>query len=357
VDPDDFTGRQGLRELDRRCRELAASGSIEDLETLRHLLLARADGMNEKIIEVPRIVAAAFISRGPAGVEELRRLIVDAPGIIYSAAIIETLWSASEGDLRPRSFFEIRYEPYDTPSDETRLAARSAFDDLVAQSQDDANLFHAVLDAAESAEIFSRSFPSADDNKAPLSSLSRGMMRAIRDSSILLTQNLIDEYVDLIRTSRPEAEYQRFLEEHPVFLDPLAAEMLPRARLGVELVTDFVLRRHDYRYLAVEIEKPQDPIFTQKNDFTREFSHAIGQVIDFQGWVADNVAYAQRHFPLIENPAGLLVIGCRSNLDDKQRAKLRRWCANSRTIEVLTFDDLAVRADALHRSIRRLPAQ
>lgn len=356
MDPDDLVDREGLQEIDRRCREFAASGSPEDLETLRRLLLAGANGTNEKI-EVPRIVSAAFISRGPAGVEELRRLVADAPGRIYPAAIIEALWWASEGNSRPRSFFGITYKPYDTPSDETRLAARSAFDDLVAQSQDDANLFLAVLDAAESAEIFSRSFPPADDSKTPLSSLSRGMMRAFRDSSILLTQDLIDEYVDLIKTSRPEAEYQQFLEKHPVFLDPLAAEILPRARLGVELVTDFLLRRHDYRYLAVEIEKPQDPIFTKKNDFTSEFSHAIGQVIDFQGWVADNVAYAQRHFPLIENPAGLLVIGCRNNLDDKQRAKLRRWCANSRTIEVLTFDDLAVRADALHRSIRRLPVQ
>jgi hypothetical protein len=356
MDPDDFSGREGMRELDRRCRELAASGSAEDLEALRHLLRTRANGTNEKH-EVPRIVAAAFISRGPAGVEELRRLIADAPGSIYRAAIIETLWSASEGNLRPKSFHGVRYEPYDRPSDDTRLAARSAFDDLVAQSQEDANLFQAVLDAAETAEILSHVSPPADDSRRPLSSLSRGMMRAIRDSSILLTQDLIDEFTDLIKASRPEAEYQRFLEEHPVFLDPLAAEILPRARLGVELVTDFVLRRHDYRYLAVEIEKPQDPIFTQRNDFTKEFSHAIGQVIDFQGWVADNVAYAQRHFPLIENPGGLLVIGCRSNLDDKQRAKLRRWCANSRTIEVLTFDDLAVRADALHRSIRRLPVQ
>jgi len=354
MDPNYFSGHDGMRELDRRCREIAKAGSPIDLENLRQLLRTRADGSYEKH-EVPRIVAAAFISRGPAGVEELRQLIHEAPGHIYPLAILETLWSASEGEILPTSLLKLGYPHYDVPSDETRLAARSAFDDLIIEAQDDADLFDAVMGATRNAELTSRIAQRDESGKVPLSPLSRGVMRAVRDSSILLTQDLIDEFRTLIDTPRPEAEYQRFLEKHPVFLDPLAAEILPRARLGVELVTDFVLRRHDYRYLAVEIEKPQDPIFTKKDDFTKEFTHAMGQVIDFQGWVASNIAYAQKHFPLIENPAGLLIIGCRGSLDDKQRAKLRRWSANSRTIEVLTFDDLAERADALHRSIRRLP--
>ena len=356
MDPDYFSGADGMRELDHRCRELADSGSPEDLETLRSLLRQRANRTYEKH-EVPRIVAAAFISRGPTGVEELRQLIHEAPGHIYPLIIIETLWLASEGKALPKSTAGVSYPPYDTPSDETRLAARLAFDDLIIESQNDANLFSVVLGAVLGVRDDVTSSPDSGSSKIPLSPLTSGMMRAIRDSSILLTQDLIDQYNALVDTFQPEAEYQRFIEEHPVFLDPLAAEIIPRARLGVEFVTDFVVRRHDYRYLAVEIEKPQDPIFTRKNDFTKEFSHAIGQVIDFQGWVADNIAYAQKHFPLIENPAGLLVIGRRSSLDDKQCAKLRRWCANSRTIEVLTFDDLAVRANALHRSMRRLPVQ
>jgi hypothetical protein len=63
VDPDDFDGADGLRELNLRCRELAAAGSPEDLETLRNLLRKRANRTFERH-DVPRIVAAAFISRG-----------------------------------------------------------------------------------------------------------------------------------------------------------------------------------------------------------------------------------------------------------------------------------------------------
>jgi hypothetical protein len=232
-----------------------------------------------------------------------------------------------------------------------------AFDDYVIESENNADLFNVVIGAMEGAELSAHAAPLPASDAAPLAPLSRGVMRVIRDSSILLTQELIDEFKALIEASKPEAEYQAFLESYPVFLDPLAAEMIPRARLGLEFVTDFVLRRHDHRYVAVEIEKPQDPIFTQRNDFTSEFSHAVGQVIDFQGWVADNVAYAQRRFPLIENPAGILIMGCRGSLNEQKRAKLRRWCANSRSIEVLTFDDLAVRAETLLRSLRRIPVE
>jgi hypothetical protein len=357
VDPDDFRGREGLIELDRICRELAERGSPDDFEALRQLLLQRAQGTYEKH-DVPRVVAAALASRGASGVEELRQLIREAPGHIYPRAILDTLWSVSEGSIQPKSRLGINYASYAAPSDETRLRARMVFDDYVIESENDADLFNIVLGALQGAELSAAGVAVKPRHSAePLASLTREVMRVIRDSSILLTQELINEFRDLIAASAPEAEYQRFLEAHPVFLDPLAADMIPRARLGVELITDFVLRRHDHRYVAIEIEKPHDPIFTRRNDFTSEFSHAVGQVIDFQGWVAENVAYAQRHFPLIENPAGLLIMGCRSALDEQQRSKLRRWCANSRSIEVLTFDDLAARADTLLRSLRRISVE
>lgn len=346
VNPDDFAGVEGVLELDRLCRELAEQGTSNDLHALRQLLLERAGGTNEKH-EVPYVVAAALASRGPSGIEELRHLILQAPGHIYRLAILETLWSVSQGAVRPKSRQGVQYPPYPLPSEETRLSARMAFDDYVIESQNDVRSFDILIGAMQVASIGAQ---------GELPPLIHGIVRAFRDSSILLTQEIIDEFRVLVAADRPEMEYQNFLELHPVLLDPLAAEMLPRARLGLEFVTDFVLRRHDHRYVAVEIEKPQTPIFTRSNDFGAEFSHAVGQVIDFQGWVAENVAYAQRRFPLIENPAGLLIIGKRSSLDVGKQAKLRRWCANSRSIEILTFDDLAARADTLLQSLRRIQA-
>jgi hypothetical protein len=128
-------------------------------------------------------------------------------------------------------------------------------------------------------------------------------MQVIRDSSILLTDALNTRFAALVTAESKESDYQDFLESHPVFLDPLAAEVFNRQRLGLELITDFVARRHANRYVVVEIEKPQDALFTAAGDFTAGFTHAVGQVLDFQGWVASNIAYAQKHLPHIEAPS------------------------------------------------------
>lgn len=356
MNPDEFEGRDGLLDLDRRCRELARSGSPQDLDTLRQLLLHRASATYEKH-DVPRIVAAALASTGPTGINELRLLIDAAPGHIYPASIIETLWSVSQGTLQPRSTLGIKYAAYEPPSDESRVKASSAFADFVVESENDTFKFQLLQGVIQGAELanFAAAVAAPAGTRVPPSPLGQKVMQIIRDSSIIVTQDLIDNFRMLIGASLAEADYQAFLESYPVFLDPLAAEILPRAKLGLEFVTDFVVRRHDSRYIAVEIEKPRDRIFTRGNDFTREFNHAVGQVIDFQGWISSNIAYARTRFPLIENPTGLLVIGLRSSLDSDQQAKLRRWSANSRSIEAFTFDDLAARAETLLRSLRRLP--
>lgn len=78
-----------------------------------------------------------------------------------------------------------------------------------------------------------------------------------------------------------------------MLLDPLVAEMIPHRRLGVEYATDFALRRHDGSWTLVEIERPQDKMFTARDDFTARFTHAFGQVLDFQQWVDQHVAYAR----------------------------------------------------------------
>ncbi|NMF28833.1 Shedu anti-phage system protein SduA domain-containing protein [Cellulosimicrobium aquatile] len=346
IDPDDYAGIDGLLALQRHCFELAQAG---DVQALRDLLLTRANRTLEKH-DVPSVASAALASIGVEGIRELAELIGDAPGAIYPGAILETLWRVSDGATVPNSKCGVMYPAIEfTP--EVRAAASRAVDDLIVEAQSNAKLLDGVL-SLQQREGFLQARSRADGS-AP-SGFSLRVMRVISDSSIVLTERLIDEYAGLIDSHRGEGVYQDFLETHPVFLDPLAAEVFNRERLGVELVTDFVIRRHDNRYIVVEIEKPQDRMFTARGDLTAAFTHAVGQVLDFQGWVATNVAYAQKHLPHIENPAGLLVMGSRESMEPNNQAKLRRWNTNSRHVEVITFDDLLDRARALYASIRRL---
>jgi hypothetical protein len=94
-------------------------------------------------------------------------------------------------------------------------------------------------------------------------------------------------------------------------------------------------------------------ISTRANDFTAEFTHAFGQVLDFQQWVDSHGEYARHLMPGISSPRGLLIMGRRYDLTEENRLKLRRFSANCISIDVLTFDDLLGNASSLYESILR----
>ena len=165
-----------------------------------------------------------------------------------------------------------------------------------------------------------------------------------------LTPAVMDAFETMVDADLPEEEYQQFLAAHPVFLDPLAAEVVPKQRLGIEHITDYAVRRHDGRWILVEIEKPQDPVVTRANDLASQFNHAFGQILDFQRWVDAHGEYARELMPGIVAPRGLLIIGRRSALTTEAQDKLRRYVLNSATIDVLTFDDVAANARNLYRN-------
>lgn len=340
MDVDGYVGRDGMLKLFDDCRRLGATGEVNELVKA---LSVRAGRTNEKA-EVPRIVAAALASAGSTGIAALGRFLErDEFGGMRSAAALRALWLASQGRPPIESAYGFDYGARPLPPDLVEQA-RIILDDFIAAAAINPEHTRVLVDLQHQELLL--------DAGSELPAFNRHVLEVTRESSIVLTASLIDDWEALVAQDLPEHQYQDFLEKHPVFVDPLAAEVINRKRLGLELVTDFVVRRHDSRYVVVEIEKPQDRIFTRADDFSAAFTHASGQVLDFQGWVAENTAYAQKHLPGIESPHGVLVIGRRGALTPQQEAKLRRWLTNSKNIEVLTFDDLTTRARALHASLR-----
>lgn len=340
MDVDAYAGREGMLEFFDDCRRLAAEGNVNELV----LALATKAGRTFEKHEVPRVAAGALVSAGPTGLAAIGRFLESAEiGGLRASAALRALWLASQGLPPIESSLGISYKA-DPVSPELQAQARIVFDDFVAAAAASAEHSRILLDLQHEESLL--------NPDGPLPPLASHILSVTRESSIVLTMGLIEEWDSLVQRDLPEKKYQDFLEKHPEFVDPLAAEVLNRKRLGLELVTDFVVRRHDLRYVVVEIEKPQDRILTQAHDFSSSFSHAMGQVLDFQGWIAENVAYAQRHLPGVENPHGVLIMGRRGDMTPDQESKLRRWLHNSKNIEVLTFDDLGGRARALHASLR-----
>ncbi len=129
------------------------------------------------------------------------------------------------------------------------------------------------------------------------------------DSHLTLNEQILEQFLTLLAAApKKEEEIHKFLFEHPVFLDPLAIEVRSKHELGDDFITDFVVRRVDGTYILVEIEKSTDRLFTAKGRIHSELNDAIGQVRDFQAWIADNRAYAESKLPGIRRPEGLVVM-------------------------------------------------
>ncbi len=337
------------------CR-LAKDSSSDSVSTLEEFLRYRGrsetkDGITSITCSttVPRLPALALLQKGPVGVQALIRSLVSQDGAGSEA--FAALWWAAKGKFTPDPFqkllkFQPRAELVRALAVETIQAARDAVNQLVIEARTNPRLFGHVLSFLAFNYEMHTSFESEgidlDD-----------FYEMMTSGAIKLSRLLLKQFEDMIQQDLREEEYLLFLKQHPVFLDSLAADVIPKQALGIEMVTDFVLRRYDSKYILVEIEKPQDRLFTRSNDFTSDFTHALGQVLDFQQWVDSNGAYARVHMPGISSPRGLLVIGRRKDLTEQNKSKLHRFSANSSTIDVVTFDDLLQNATSLYQAILR----
>lgn len=340
-----------IRQLVSNFEQLALDPSDEAHQRLVSALETRDNGTYEKHI-VPCLASSALLYKGTIGVEALAQILPRAPGFIYPLAILSALWRASEGQHLQPPFITL---PTDSPlsrtiSEEVRAAAGAKFVAFLDECRTDSESFYRFINL-----LYHEQTHSMFDTEST-ERFKNSVYRILSDVTLRLSDRLINQYRVLLSSPHREEIYQTFLMSNPIFLDPLASRLFSKHKLGSEFITDYVLERLTGDYLAVEIEKPSDPIFTQANDFSAQFTHAFGQVLDFIEWIEQNIAYAQKKLPGIASPRGLLVIGMRASLTPTQTDKLRRFCKNSSSVNVLTFDDLLSNAESLQRNIRHRTA-
>lgn len=329
---------------------LALDSSESSIARLATVLREKDPGTYDKHI-LPRLACRALLHHGERGVNEMVEALPDAPGAIYPKCIIEALWFAAKGELGLDIFdvaahSRVLVQP---PPPESVIASRLAVANLLAESRANDELFWRLLDFVTDTANLGRG---RDDP-----SFMHDVRVAFAEASIKLSPSLIREFRAMVREDLPEESYQQFLKEHPVFLDPLADLVVPKQKLGLEFVTDFAIRRLDDRWVLVEIEKPQDKIVTAANDISAHFMHGYGQVLDFQRWVAEHGEYARSLMPAIASPPGLLVIGRRSELPPEGLAKLAHFISDSRSIDVLTYEDVLRNAEALYKNLYYRPLE
>jgi len=179
----------------------------------------------------------------------------------------------------------------------------------------------------------------------------------IIDNQLILNLSTIQKFEDLINSSpKHEEKLQQFLTGHPVILDPFVSELFTKQKLGSDFITDYVVKRTNNQYVLVEIENSTDKLFNQNGSFTSSLIEAISQVRDFQAWISDNLAYAQKKLPEIKHPEGLVVIGRGCNLNKMQKKRLAEENYSRRGhIKIVTYDDLLETANSVYKNIIERP--
>lgn len=324
--------KQPLDTIIEYCNALANNPTPENVEALKSFLLVKDSHFIRKFI-IPRYIARLFVYLGKQGLEVLEEVVRQQGSVIYTNAILCTIHAASQGKLLDIPEIDKDRDVVMKPeiTDETSRFARETLINIVTESFSDEELFFHFNEFVHIDSL----------NVAFEKGINKSLFEIISKSIIKLNERILREFESLINAHRNEETYQEFLKNNPSLIDPLAFDVFNKVRLGIEHTTDFVIRRLDDEYILVEIEKPSSKIFTQQNDFTAVFTHAMGQVLDFQEWVEGNIAYAEKLLPHISSPQGLLIIGMKRDLSPEQVKKLKRFNINTRgRLSVITFDEL-----------------
>jgi hypothetical protein len=157
--------------------------------------------------------------------------------------------------------------------------------------------------------------------------------------------NLAKEFQALLDTAESEEQLQQFLKAHPELIHPDHITCRPKFELGKELETDYVFHVQGLsglEYVFVEIESATKKVFTQGGQFSSAFTQAKNQLLDWERWITQNLAYASRDLPDLYAPRFHLVMGRSRDLNTQQREKLKTEFAST-SREFSTYDDLVER--------------
>jgi hypothetical protein len=316
----------------------------DDFEML--VQIARMDDAMDQSLAYPAL--ALLPAWGDEGLDELCRLAMEGPHYTAAVSVLTTLALGRVPQEQDLHFLREGWnatEKYQLPPampDEAQRKLRAIIFDHLG----DAHLKSRLLNAISWQSLL---FP--EDNTSQEERLNF-LVDMLIDSHMYLNKTILKQFEDLLAAGPArEEELHKFLVEHPVLLDPFVTELRSKHELGDDFITDFVIRRMNDEYVAVEIENSTDKLFNKDGSLTADLMKAIGQVRDFQAWLGDNIAYAQTKLPHIRRPEGLVVIGRRPDLAPIMEKRLSEENFSRRGhIKVVTFDDLLSQAKAVYQN-------
>lgn len=154
---------------------------------------------------------------------------------------------------------------------------------------------------------------------------------------------------------RNEGTLQETLTRNPILFGADYIRVIPKHKLGSDFEMDYALVRTSRLVDLVEIEASNHELFTKSGNPTQYLIHAEQQILDWLNWIERNHGYACEKLPGVMKPIGYVVIGRTQNMSEMHLKRLQQRKALFRgTIEILTYDDLLIKAQNLLRILEGL---
>jgi Shedu protein SduA, C-terminal len=177
-------------------------------------------------------------------------------------------------------------------------------------------------------------------------------IKTLRKKALKNSRELLSDFKHLLQEAKKEEEVQRFLNDNPILLHPDYIHIEPKAKLGEEYVTDYVLTVQGLTgkdHYLIEIEKPSKKIFTKNNQYSAEYTQAKNQLLDWQIWVESNFSYFEKKYPESFHPYYQLIYGRSSSLTEQQVKKMK---IDNRERHInITYDDIVDRFEQIIENI------
>jgi len=181
------------------------------------------------------------------------------------------------------------------------------------------------------------------------------------DKVIQRLESLLTQYRQCLVEAKVEEDIQKFIAKNPFILNPWG-KIYPKYRLGTKYICDFLVEdliAADFKYIFVEIEPASTALFRKNKKEAREFRsrvhHGLSQLSDWEIWIRDNIQTLKADFPEFDQPCFILVIGRNKDLSMDQKKVILNDNTRSKSVTILTYDDLAHRLEELINKLRKLP--
>ncbi|MDB5601161.1 MAG: hypothetical protein JWN71_3205 [Xanthobacteraceae bacterium] len=345
ADTEAYIQSGGPCELEAILEACRNDGSLEALLCVTRLFEDMYDGITFNM-ELKAPPAWELACWGRRGLDQLVAATQKNPTSKNRSLCIEILTAvASKTDLSERVLFlsadcAKRLQTVIDADPELSDYARSKLTEFILSVEDEEEL----ISIAGSG--FSLSAWSANGSRQ-----AKELFAAISTRWLTVSAALLKRYETLLTShAGDERVFQEFFTQHPQFLDPMAAEIWPQPNLHGAQFPDFVIRRFDNSYVVVEIEAPGKMMVTSENQLSAYVTHAVAQVTEYRRFL-ERIPGAEQHFPEIDEVSCLVVVGLEASLNDKQRQALRNENRQRHALQVVGFDWLAKRSEAIRQNM------